>query len=124
MQVVTARLGWRMLTGHYTDVEPAAPEMPGAQATIRWLITRRQGAPNFAMRVVEIARPGERIPLHAHDYEHEVFVLEGNGRALTEEGSRDLASGDYVFIEPGERHGFENTGAAPLRFICVIPNQD
>ena len=59
-----------MLTGHYTDVEAKAPGMPGAQATIRWLITRERGAPNFAMRVIEVAGRGERIPLHEHGYEH------------------------------------------------------
>ncbi|UCG42699.1 MAG: cupin domain-containing protein [candidate division WOR-3 bacterium] len=111
-----------MLTGHYTDVEAVAPGMPDAQATIRWLITREKGARHFAMRVIEIAGKGDRIPLHAHDYEHEVFVLEGTGRALTETGSRDLVPGDYVFVEPGEKHGFENTGTALFRFICVIPN--
>jgi quercetin dioxygenase-like cupin family protein len=111
-----------MITGHYTDVEAKPAGMAGAQATIRWLITRERGAPDFAMRVIEIAGRGERIPLHEHAYEHEVFVFEGRGRAFTEGESRDVAPGDYVFVEPGEKHGFENTGDAPFRFICVIPN--
>ncbi|MFO7651311.1 MAG: cupin domain-containing protein [bacterium] len=30
--------------------------------------------------------------------------------------------GDFVYVEPGEQHGFENGGDVPFRFICVIPN--
>lgn len=110
-----------MFTGHYTDVEAKTPGMAGAQATTRWLITRERGASNFALRVIEIAEPGGRIPLHEHPHEHEVFVFEGRGRAFTEGESRDLEPGDYAFVPPGEKHGFENTGDSPLRFICVIP---
>jgi quercetin dioxygenase-like cupin family protein len=50
--------------------------------------------------------------------------MEEAGRALTETEGHDLVPGEYVFVEPGERHGFENTGSAPFRFICVVPNPD
>ncbi|MEO0080120.1 MAG: cupin domain-containing protein [candidate division WOR-3 bacterium] len=111
-----------MITGHYRDVRAETSPMPGARATIRWLIDKKKGAPNFAMRVIELPKQGDRIPWHSHDYEHEVFVLEGRGKALSAEGTKDVGRGDYVFILPGEEHGFENTGDEPFRFICVIPN--
>jgi len=111
-----------MLTGHYTDVEAEVPALAGARATVRWLISKRQGAPHFAMRVIEIAEPGGAIPLHRHDYEHEIFVLEGTGRVLEPGSARELVPGDFVYVEPGEEHGFENAGRTPFRFICVIPD--
>lgn len=110
-----------MITGHYTDVKEQAPHSPAMQATIRWLVAEAQGAPNFAMRVVEIKQPGEKIPLHRHDYEHEVFVFEGSGRALAPDRAVSVGPGDFVFVPPGEEHGFENSGDGPFRFICVIP---
>jgi quercetin dioxygenase-like cupin family protein len=110
-----------MITGHYTDIPAEKPAMADAQATIRWLIAEKDRAPNFAMRVIEIAKKGERIPLHKHGYEHEIFVFEGVGKALSPQGDRPVRSGDFVFVLPDEEHGFLNTGDEPFRFICVIP---
>jgi quercetin dioxygenase-like cupin family protein len=109
-------------TGHYTDVAPEKAAMPGAQAWIRWIITARDGAPLFTMRVVELLDRGNVIPLHAHPYEHEIFVIEGRGHARYAGGEHAVGVGDFVYVEPGEEHGFENTGDVPFRFICVIPN--
>jgi quercetin dioxygenase-like cupin family protein len=110
-----------MTTGHFLDVKEEPPHSPDMQATIRWLVAGKDGAPNFAMRVIEIKHAGEKIPLHRHDYEHEVFVFEGTGRALGRDGASPVGPGDFVFVPPGEEHGFENAGDGPFRFICVIP---
>jgi quercetin dioxygenase-like cupin family protein len=110
-----------MLTGHYQDIREEAPPLPGAQSTIRWLVAEKDGARNFAMRVIEIKRKGEKIPLHRHDYEHETFVISGQGRLLRPDGAFDVKPGDFSFVTPNEVHGFENTGDEPFRFICVIP---
>jgi quercetin dioxygenase-like cupin family protein len=112
-----------MLTGHFTEVKEDQPLSADMQATIRWLIAAKEGAPNFAMRVIEIKRKGEKIPLHHHDYEHETFVIEGQGNVLSPGGTKSVAYGDFAYIPAGEEHGFENTGDKPFRFICVIPKQ-
>ena len=45
------------------------------------LVGRQHGAPNFAMRHYVVA-PGGHTPHHAHNYEHEVIVIdEGFGLA-------------------------------------------
>jgi quercetin dioxygenase-like cupin family protein len=110
-----------MRKGHFLDVKEEAPPLPSAQSTIRWLISEKDGAPNFAMRVIEIKRKGEKIPLHAHNYEHETFVISGSGRAFTRNASENMKSGDFAYVPANEEHGFENTGDEPFRFICVIP---
>jgi quercetin dioxygenase-like cupin family protein len=110
-----------MFKGHFSEVREETPPLPGAQSTIRWLIAEKDGARNFAMRVIEIKRRGERIPLHAHDYEHEVLVITGTGQAFTKDRNTDVRFGDFVFVPPNEEHGFENMGDEPFRFICVIP---
>jgi len=110
-----------MVIGHYSQVTEEQPHLAGMQATIRWLVAEKEGAPNFAMRVIEIKLKGEKIPLHRHDYEHEIFVIEGHGDVLSPGGPRPVAYGNYVFVAPGEEHGFENTGSEPFRFICAIP---
>jgi len=96
----------------------------GAQATtIRWLITKDDGAPNFAMRLFEIA-PAGHTPRHQHHWEHEVYVLSGEGAVCTAEGEVPLEPGTVVFVAPNDDHQFKNTGGEPLRMLCLIPHVD
>jgi len=113
-----------MLKGHFTDVEAEPAHLVGAQATIRWLIGAKQGAPNFAMRVIELAGKGDRIPLHRHPYEHEIFVFAGKGMVLKPGSEEPVGPGEFLYLAPDEEHGFLNSGDEPFRFICVIPRPD
>ncbi len=87
---------------------------------VRWLITEEMGAKNFAMRIFEI-EPDGCTPLHRHPWEHEVFILEGEGHLLNGEKTTPFKVGDVVFVPPDEMHQFNNIGKTLLRFICLIP---
>jgi len=101
-------------------VEPV--NVDGAKnATVRWLITEADGAPNFAMRLFEVG-PGGHTPHHAHPYEHEVFVLEGGGVVVGPEGERPFQAGQVVFVPANEKHQFRNTSSGPCKFLCLIPS--
>jgi len=64
---------------HFTDVDLEEPSEEGIKdMKVRWLISKKDGAENFAMRLFEI-QPGGYSPLHQHDWEHEVFILDGSG---------------------------------------------
>ncbi len=102
---------------------PAAPVEHGEGVSIQWLINREHGAPNFTMRLFEV-KPGGATPLHAHAWEHEVYILEGKGVVRGAQGDTALAAGDVTFVEPGEEHQFANAGEEPFRFICVIPLEE
>jgi quercetin dioxygenase-like cupin family protein len=111
-----------MKVNHYEQVAKAPVTMEGAiGCQVRWLVDEDQGAPNFAMRQFEVA-PGGYTPRHSHPYEHEVFVLEGAGVVLEGETEHPLAAGDFVLVTPNEVHQFRNTGATPLKFLCLVPN--
>lgn len=84
------------------------------------LIAREDGAPNFAMRLFEIA-PGGQTPLHIHSNEHEVFVLEGEGTVWREGKDVPIPPGTAVFVPGGEKHCFKNSGNAAFRFLCLVP---
>ncbi len=109
-----------MLNRDYRDV-PAEPIMDGI--TIRWVIGQPEGAPNFAMRVVEFA-PGAVFARHQHPYEHEIFVLEGEGMVEGPGGKVPMQPGVAFYVPPDEPHGYRNTGEGVLRFICVIPHPE
>ncbi len=106
---------------HYTEV-PAqvfGAEAPGT--TIRWVIDEaHDGAPNYALRVIEVA-PGGHTPRHAHPYEHENFVIEGQGRVLLNGQWHEVGPGSVIFVPAGMEHTYENTGETPFRFLCGIP---
>lgn len=106
---------------HYSDVPPQVfgNEAPGT--TIRWLIDDdHDGAPVYALRLIEIA-PGGHTPHHSHPYEHENFVLEGQGRVLMHGEWHPLVPGDVVFVPGSQEHMYENTGQVPFKFLCGIP---
>ncbi|MCC7083702.1 MAG: cupin domain-containing protein [Pirellulales bacterium] len=97
-------------------------EMEGAKGcTVRQLLNESDGTPTFAMRQFEVA-PGGFTPRHSHDYEHEVFVLEGNGVVFEGGQQHPIKAGDVVFVQPSEIHQFRNTGPVPMKFLCLIPN--
>lgn len=105
-----------------TEVDSSVVETEGAEKVkVRWLISKRDGAPNFAMRLFEVG-PGGTSPLHAHDWEHEVFILEGSGELEFEGDRRPFSGGYFVFVPPGREHRFVNTGDSVMRFLCLVPN--
>ena len=96
--------------------------MPGSHGCkVRWLIGKSDEAPNFAMREFEV-EPGGYTPKHHHPYEHEVFVLDGEGVVIEGEAEHPLRSGDVVYVQPDEVHQFRNSGDRPLKFLCLVPN--
>jgi quercetin dioxygenase-like cupin family protein len=111
-----------MKVSHYEESTSKPVEMEGSSGCrVRWLVDEHDGAPTFAMRQFEVA-PGGHTPRHFHDYEHEVFVLEGSGVVVEGDKEHRLQAGDVVFVKPNEVHQFRNPGPAPLKFLCLIPN--
>lgn len=103
-------------------VEAKEVQMEGASGcTVRQLLGQGDGAPTFAMRQFEVA-PGGHTPRHFHSYEHEVYVLEGQGLVFEGEKPHPLTAGDVVLVKPDEVHQFRNTGDRPMKFLCLIPN--
>ena len=71
-----------MKTFHYTEVEAKDAEGGSTKLKVRWLITKETGAENFAMRLFEMEAGGHN-PLRSHNWEHEVFILEGEGLVVS-----------------------------------------
>jgi len=106
---------------HYSDVpaQTFGPEAPGT--SIRWLIDDdHDGAPVYALRMIEV-EPDGHTPRHSHPYEHENFVVAGQGRVWVNDEWRAVQAGDVIFVPGGMEHTYENTGPEPFRFLCGIP---
>ncbi len=103
---------------HYREV-PATNPMPGLKKRV--VIGPDEGAQNFIMRVFDV-EPGLTSPDHTHPWEHEIFVLAGEGAVRDEQGKETpFAEGYTLFLPAGEKHCMINKGKEVLRFICVIP---
>lgn len=112
-----------MIVKKYQDIEKNLLEKEGMKnASIRWLIGEDSQAPNFYLRLIEL-EPGGHSPYHCHQWEHEAYILEGNGRLNSKNESFSLEKGTFALILPEEYHQFENTGNTTLKFLCIIPKE-
>ncbi len=104
-----------------SDITKSPVEIEGAKdVDIRWLISKADGAENFAMRMFEL-QPGGFTPLHSHPHEHEVFVVQGQGIFVYEGKEYPFNTDFAIFVPGGGEHRFRNTGHSVLRFLCIIP---
>ena len=106
-----------MIVSSYQETK-AVQELPGVVK--REVVCADKGAPNYCMRVFDI-EPGSSTPSHEHPWEHEVYVLSGQGVAVSEQGETPIVKDSCVFVPPNEHHCFINNGSEILRIICVIP---
>ena len=105
---------------HYTKIpaEKFGPEAPGT--SIRQLIGEQDGAPVYTMRMIEIVSGGHS-PRHHHPYEHENYIIEGNGQVFINDQWYNLQPGDVVFVPPDVIHQYRNNGKNTFKFLCSIP---
>ena len=106
---------------HYTEV-PRTPVENCPKTWIRVLISRADGALTYVMRIFEV-EPGGYIPQHKHPWEHEIFVLDGEGMITIEGNEYIVKPGTAIFIPPNFVHSYRNIGSSIWRFICTIPLQ-
>jgi quercetin dioxygenase-like cupin family protein len=96
-----------------------------AKVKVQYLIDERHGSNRFALRLYTVEKDGH-TPLDQHEYEHQVFILEGEGLLRLQQGQipllRSLRSGDSVFIPSNAVHQFINESDRSLVFLCVKGN--
>jgi N,N-dimethyltransferase len=108
---------------HAKDVPTDIVREPGAkQVVIRRLIDTPDGADRFLMSIFELA-PGGATPPHHHDWEHEIYVLDGSLRLELPSEKRSVAmrKGDVAFIPRGEAHGLCTGPGETAELLLVAP---
>ena len=75
---------------------------------------------------VEIFDVGGKTPPNRHLIAVEMFfVLKGQGRAICDGKTVDIAAGDSILVPPNGVHVIENTGPTRLYTLCImVPNED
>ncbi|MBN1755939.1 cupin domain-containing protein [bacterium] len=112
-----------MKIAHYSAVpleEVVSEDTRGVN--VRWLISEKDEAPNFAMRRF-VVEQGGNTPFHDHPWEHEVYILGGSGSLIFEGKKYKLLPGVFAYIPPNTKHQFINSGEESLEFLCLVPHQ-
>jgi HTH-type transcriptional repressor of puuD len=68
--------------------------------------------------------PGTGLPLHSHNVEESVLVLEGEAVAEIDGESFDLIAGDATWVPADVPHRFYNRGEGPMRIYWVYGGRD
>lgn len=109
-----------MLIRNINDTQGKPVDIAGVKGVnMAVMVGREDGAPNFALRSFRV-EAGGHSPRHSHDYEHEVFIVDGGGTVLLEGKEHGIRPGDVVYVPADEEHQFK-AGEKGLRFLCLVP---
>ncbi|WP_435348781.1 cupin domain-containing protein [Haloarchaeobius sp. HRN-SO-5] len=87
---------------------------------LKWMSTPDvTGGERFSAGVVKL-EPGKGHERHTHpDSDEILYVVRGEGEQEVADETRDIATGDMVFVPEGVEHGTVNTGWEPLVLLAV-----
>jgi quercetin dioxygenase-like cupin family protein len=109
-----ARVAWQEYPGHFGGALSKALVGPG-----------NSGSSRIDFRISRYA-PNAYVQEHVHKIQEQIYyVLEGEGVLTLDKERHLMRPHDYVYVPPGVRHSFTNTGLAGLVFLVVTtPESD
>jgi quercetin dioxygenase-like cupin family protein len=82
------------------------------------ITTTEQGACNIRTGFTHI-RPKGTVPMHTHNCEEQITVLEGRLRTRVGDQTFEAGPKDSYFIYAGVPHGFTNIGDTPVTLMFI-----
>jgi quercetin dioxygenase-like cupin family protein len=118
---VVGKYGLEMCPTHQCRGEA----MTAPQTTAHWVLGHlvhvklRASDTNGSFSLATVTSPpGALVPPHAHDRESEAFlVLQGEYEFTLEQGVVKAPAGTFIFVKPGEMHGFRNIGTTTAKLF-------
>jgi len=108
-----ARIAWQEFPGHFGGALSKALVGP-----------KNSGTSRIDFRISRYA-PSAYVQEHVHKGQEQIYyVLEGEGLLTVDEEKHLMRPHDYVYLPPGVRHSFTNTGTAGLVFLVVTTPAD
>lgn len=96
------------------------PVIKSVGAAANPVLGPEDGTPNYVMLWVQHP-PGGSSAQHVHAWEHQAYIVEGEGVLWVEGEEYPIRAGDAVLVPPGVEHQFRNTGGATLSRVTVNP---
>jgi len=108
-----AHVAWREYPGHF-----------GGALSKALVDLKNSGSSLLDFRISRYA-PNAYVQEHVHKIQEQVYyVLEGEGMLTLGKARHLMRPHDYVYVPPGVRHSFTNTGTAGLVFLVVTTPAD
>ena len=108
-----------MYVSHRDDIERM---QISEMVTKQRMVTPQQGWETHVMRLFTLA-PNGAAPHHSHDWEHIVYVLEGEGNLYLEGQDHPLTAGSVAYVPAQSDHQIANRGSGDFVFICIVPQR-
>lgn len=106
-------------------MEPMVGDPDDHRPATRWGLLVDPGDGNGRVDSLAIIREaiavGDRIPLHTHDVDEAITILDGVADARLGDESRRIGRDAVVFIPAGTPHGTANAGTTPVEILAVFP---
>ena len=80
------------------------------------LVMAERGSSSLTMGISTF-EPGAVIPLHTHNVEEAITILEGEAVAILDGREHVVRPYDTTFVPPGTPHHFRNDSGARMRFL-------
>ncbi|HXH95967.1 MAG TPA: cupin domain-containing protein [Gaiellaceae bacterium] len=96
----------------------------GGGVTTIPLITHRSDDTALITTGISTYPVGGGAPLHVHNCDEQVTLLEGRGEVEIDGAATPLVPYDSTYIQAGVPHLFRNTGDEPMRILWIYPTQD
>lgn len=102
----------------------------GAVRTWPLITTETSGGENDLATGISVYPVGAGAPLHSHNCDEQVLILEGEGFVEVHEGGKDvegsivrehLVKDDTAYVKAGVFHRYQNTGDVPMRILWIYP---
>jgi quercetin dioxygenase-like cupin family protein len=101
-------LPWKEYPGHFGGALSKALAAP-----------ENTGSSRIDFRISRYA-PAAYVGEHVHKVQEQIYyVLEGEGILTLNDKRHLMRPHDYVYVPPGIRHSFTNTGTAGLVFLVI-----
>ena len=85
------------------------------------LVTHETGAQNLSTGVTRF-EPGAKIPLHYHNVEEQVTIIEGEAVAIIDGERHTLKAYDTTYVPAGTPHHFMNESDGPMAILYIYPS--
>jgi mannose-6-phosphate isomerase-like protein (cupin superfamily) len=103
-----ANLPWKEYPGHFGGALSKALATP-----------HNTGSSRLDFRISRYA-PAAYVGEHVHKVQEQVYyVLEGEGMLTLDAEQHLMVAHDFVYVPPGVRHSFTNTGLHGLVFLVI-----
>jgi len=108
-----ANMPWKEYPGHFGGA--LSKELAGPSTT---------GSSRVDFRISRYA-PMAHVQEHVHKIQEQVYyVFEGEGILTLDDAKHLMRPHDYVYVPPGIKHSFTNTGTQGLVFLVITTPAD